>query len=101
MGKMKPSIIALLIFLTACAHRGSSQTSAQVASAAQVMSLCSEQSITPAPQYGAGVSLKLYVCHQYTPACEFQLLSSVAYDQVPAVVSTNCPNTPPLNQVPL
>lgn len=94
---MKIPILAALIFLTACAKKSADQA----ARVTQATGSCQLQRVEPAPQYGADVKLKTYLCSQYSPACFYYVLSSPALDQVPGILSTTCPaQTPGLAQVP-
>lgn len=96
-------VVALTaILLSACGKNQPDQPSnAQaVADAFAIHSHCQLQSVVPAPQYGAGVNLKTYLCSQYNPACFVSVLSSPAFDQVPAIVTNTCPQNPVTGQVP-
>lgn len=96
---MRNLIIIPLLALTACGKSSSDNSNAQsVADAFEVHSHCQLQSVAPAPNYGPDVKLKTYLCSQFSPSCFVVLLSSPAYDQVPSIVSNNCPSN---GQVPL
>lgn len=83
---MKYALIIVLFLVTACSKKAADQVSAT----ASVAGSCQLQSVVPAPQYGTGISLKTYLCSQYRPSCFYHVLSSVALDEVPAIVDTNC-----------
>lgn len=97
-----PVLLIALLCLTACGKNKQDQPSnAQaVADAFAIHSHCQLQSVVPAPQYGAGVNLKTYLCSQYSPSCFVSVLSSPAFDQVPAIVTNTCPQNPVTGQVP-
>lgn len=96
-------IVGLTAFLlSACGKNSPDQpSSAQaVADSFAVHSHCQLQSVIPAPNYGPNVKLKTYLCSQYNPACFVTVLSSPAFDQVPAIVTNSCPQNPVTSQVP-